>query len=180
MSLVSDPSLRAAHREHGRRLDAATRAALTVPNAPTTTARARRGRSRFVFGLLFVGSALLALRALASVVAAPLEVAGAVPAPTRQIEVSTNSDSPGIALAYGPDVGFQLLRIPSREARGTDARVLPARLARGELHLITLSLGRVHVEVPGARGTGVLRMAATSPIVTVFQSSTRSEVRNGW
>ena len=180
MSLVSDPSLRAASREYERRLDAASRAAVTAPKTPKETARARRSRSRFVFGSLLVVSALLSLRVLASVLAQPLEVVGSASAPTWQVEVSTNSNSPGIVLAYGPEVGVQLLRIPARGARGTDTRVIPARLARGELHLITLSLNSLHVEAPGAPGTGVVRLSASSPIITVFQSPRTSGVRTGW
>lgn len=180
MSLVSDPSLRAAAREYDRRRDAAPRAAVTAPETVKETARARRGRSRFVFGSLFVVSALLALRVLASVLAQPLEVVGAAAAPIWQVQVSSNSNVPAIVLAYGKEVGVQLLRIPARDASATDPRVIPARLARGELHLITLSLNSLHVEAPGAPGTGVVRLSASSPIITVFQSPTMAGVRTGW
>lgn len=179
MSLVSDPSLRAAARESDHRWDAAPRAVVTVAENAEETARTRRGRSRFVFGSLFLVSAVLALRVLASVLAEPLEVVGAA-APTWQVQVSTNSNSPGIVLAYGPEVGVQLLRIPARDASATDRRVIPARLARGELHLITLSRNSLHVEAPGAPGTGVVRLSASAPIITVFQSPTTSGVRTGW
>ena len=180
MSLVSDPSLRAAARESERRWDAAPRAAVTARESVNEAARTRRGRSRLVFGSLFIVSAVLALRVLASVLAEPLEGVGAAAAPTWQVQVSTNSDAPGIVLAYGPEVGVQLLRIPARDASATDPRVIPARLARGELHLITLSLNSLHVEAPGAPGTGVVRLSASSPIITVFQSPTMSGVRTGW
>jgi hypothetical protein len=180
MSLVSDPNLRAASREDDRGLLAAARAAVTTTETAKEAAYARRGRSPFAYGGLFVVSALLALRVLASVLAEPLEGVGAADAPTWQVQVSTNSSSPGIVLAYGPEVGAQLLRIPAREASATDPRVIPARLARGELHLITLSLNSLHVEAPGAPGTGVVRLSASSPIITVFQSPKMSGVRTGW
>ena len=180
MSLASDPSLRAASRDSDRRLFAAARAVVTASETAKETARARRGRSQFVFGSLLVVSALLALRVLASVLAEPLEVVGAAAAPAWQVQVSTNSNSPGIVLAYGPEVGVQLLRIPARGARGIDTRVIPARLARGELHLLTLSLNSLYVEAPGAPSTGVVRLSASSPIITVFQSPTMSGVRTGW
>jgi hypothetical protein len=180
MSLVSDPSLRAASREIDLRLNAASRAAMTTPETAKETARARRGRSRLAFGSLFAVSALLSLRLLASVLAEPLEISAATGAPTWQVQVSTNSNAPGIVLAYGPEAGVQLLRIPARDASATETRVIPARLARGELHLITLSLNSLHVEAPGAPGTGVVRLSASSPIITVFQSPTMSGVRTGW
>ncbi|QJR35781.1 hypothetical protein [Gemmatimonas groenlandica] len=180
MSLVSDPGLRAASRESDHRLLAAGRAAVTTSETAKETARARRGRIRFVYGSLFVVSALLALRVLASVLAQPLEVVGAAPVPTWQVQVRTNTNAPGIVLAYGPEVGVQLLRIPGREASATEPRVIPARLARGELHLITLSLNSLHVDAPGAPGTGVVRLSASSPIITLFQSPTMSGVRTGW
>jgi hypothetical protein len=180
MSLISDPSLRAAPRESHHQWAEAQRAAVTARETVQETARTRRGISRFLYGTLFVASALVALRVLASVVAEPLEVAGAAAAPTWQVQVSTNSNTPGIVLAYGPEVGVQLLRIPARDASAADRRVIPARLARGELHLITLSRNSLHVEAPGAPGTGVERLSANAPIVTVFQSPTMSGVRTGW
>ena len=73
-----------------------------------------------MFTAALVVSALLSLRVLASVLAEPLEVAAAASAPTWQVQVTTNTNSPGIVLAYGPEVGVQLLRIPAREAGGTD------------------------------------------------------------
>lgn len=180
MSLVSDPSLRAAPRENTPRWNAAFRAPITTRETPTEIARARRGRSWFVFGSLLVVSALLSLRLLASVLAEPLEISDAATAPTWQVQVSTNSNAPGIVLAYGPEVGVQLLRIPARNASATETRVIPARLARGELHLLTLSFNSLHVEAPGAPGTGVVRLSANAPIITVFQSPTKSGVRTGW
>jgi hypothetical protein len=184
MSLVSDPSLRAASREYDHRVFDAARGAIartdTASDTARDTARARRGRSRLLFGAMFVVSALLALRGLASVLAEPLDVGGAAAAPTWQVEVSTNSTAAGIVLAYGPEVGVQLLRIPARDASATEPRVIPARLARGELHLITLSPHSLHVEAPGAPGTGVVRLSASAPIITVFQTPTMSGVRTGW
>lgn len=180
MSLVSDPGLRAASRENDSRLHADSRAAMTAPEPVKDGARARRVLSRVALGGLLVVSALLALRLLASVLAAPLEVGGVSAAPAWQVQVSTNSSSPGIVLAYGPEVGIQLLRIPARDPNARETRVIPARLARGELHLVTLSLNSLHVEAPGAPGTGVVRLSASAPIITVFQSPNTSGVRAGW
>ena len=125
MSPVSDPGLRAASREYDRQLLAAARAAVTTSETAKETAHARRDRSRFAYGSWFVVSTLLALRVLASMLAEPLEVGRAAAAPTWQVQVSTNSNALGIVLAYGPEVGVQLLRIPARGASATDPRVIP-------------------------------------------------------
>ena len=96
------------------------------------------------------------------------------------MEVTTNGNKPGIALAYGPEVGIQPLRIPAAQSGVSAARVVPARLAQGELHLVTLSLNSLRVHAPGVPGSGVVKFSATAPIITAFQTSRASGVRAGW
>jgi hypothetical protein len=180
MSVVSDPSVHAAQRPAWSGFEAAEGALPVTLHSPTAMAAARRGHRWWIYGTLAVVSTVLCLRLLASILAAPLEAVAAGAAPAWQVEVTTNGNRPGIALAYGPEVGIQLLRVPAGEGRVSEARVVPARLAQGELHLITLSFNSLRVHSPGAPGSGVVRFGATSPVITAFQSPRGAGVRTGW
>lgn len=180
MSLVSDPSLRAASAEFDRQFDGAARAPLVRPDALSPLARVRRFGRRLTFGVATVAGVLLVLRVMAGILAEPLEPINAPNAPAWQVQVSTNSAKGGIVLAYGAEVGVQVLRIPAKGATGDNARVIPARIARGELHLVTLSWNALHVEAPGAPGSGVVSVSASAPIITIFQSPKMSGIRGGW
>lgn len=180
MSMVSDPSVRAAERPIWSGFEANASALPVAPDSPAALAAARRGHRWWIYGTLSVVSTLVTLRLLASVLAAPLETVGAGPAAAWQVEVTTNGDRPGIALAYGREVGIQLLRIPAGTNSTSDARVVPARLAQGELHLITLSLNSLRVHAPGVPESGVGRLSATSPIISLFQTPDATGIRTGW
>ncbi len=180
MTMISDPSVRAAQRPAWSGFDAVEGTSPTTRHSPTAMAEARRVHRWWIYGSLSVISTLLALRLLASALAAPLETVGVGAAPAWQVEVTTNGNRPGIALAYGHEVGIQLLRIPAGESGTSEARVVPARLAQGELHLITLSLNSLRVHAPGAPGSGVVQFSATSPIITAYQNSKAAGVRTGW
>lgn len=177
---MSDPSLRAAERPHSQGFDAAHQAALSAVRSPASISALRRVHRWWIYSALTGVSALLGLRLLASVVAAPLDVPANGAAPAWQVEVTTNGSRPGVALAYGREVGIQLLRIPAGSGSASDARVVPARLARGELHLVTLSLTSLRVHAPGVPGSGVVALSAQAPMVTVFQKSSATGVRIGW
>ena len=110
--------------------------------------------------------------------ALPAVVAGA--APTWMIHVTTTGSSAGTALVYGREVGVQFLQIPAGTGSSNNSRVVPARLAKGELHLVSLSLTSLHVEANGPPGSGVISMTATSPIITAFQGKDGTGVRFGW
>ncbi len=180
MSLVSDPSLRAASPDFTRQLDGHVRAPLVLPDTQSPLARLARFGRRLTFGVATVAGVLLVLRVLAGVLAEPLEPVNAPNAPAWQVQVSTNSAKSGIVLAYGAEVGVQVLRIPPKGTSGDNARVIPARIARGELHLVTLSMNRLNVEAPGAPGSGVVSVSATAPVITIFQSPKTSGIRGGW
>jgi hypothetical protein len=180
MTLVSDPSVRAANRRawNGH---AASEGELPVPHdSPRALASARRVHRWWIYGTLMVASTLVGLRLLASVLASPLDTVNASAAPAWQVEVTTTGPKPGIALAYGPEVGIQLLRIPAGDNKTSEARVVPARLAQGELHNMTLSFNSLRISAPGPPGSGVVQLHATSPIITVSQTTTGTGIRTGW
>ena len=180
MSVVSDPSVKAAQRPAWSGFEAAEGALPVTLDTPTAMAAARRVHRWWIYGTLAVVSTLLCLRLLASILAAPLDIVDAGAAPAWQVEVTTNGNRPGIALAYCPEVGIQLLRIPAGESSVSYARVVPARLAQGELHLITLSFNSLRARSLGAPGSGVVLFFATSPVITAFQNTKAAGVRTGW
>ena len=180
MSMVSDPSVRAASRLDWSTFDAAEGVLPVTRDSPSAVAETRRGHRWWIYGSLALVTTLMTLRLLASALASPLDAVASGIVPVWQVEVTTNGDKPGIALAYGREVGIQLLRIPARDGGASEARVVPARLARGELHLITLSYNALQVRAPGAPGSGVVEFSATAPIITAFQTPQASGVRTGW
>ncbi len=133
-----------------------------------------------VYTLLLAVSVAVIARVIASAIADPLEPIVAGAAPTWMVQVRTTGSRPGTALVYGRDVGVQFLQIPAGDGSTSEARVIPARLAKGELHLITLSWTSLHVFGTGPKGSALLSYGATSPIVTLFQTKESTGVRTGW
>lgn len=126
---------------------------------------------------LTVLSVLVVLRLVASELAIPLEPLGGGAAPTWMIEVTTTGAKPTTALVYGRDVGVQLIQLPARVGASSTARVVPARLAQGDVHLISLGLTSLRVHASSPQGAQRMSFAATSPMVTVFQTKERTGVR---
>lgn len=122
-------------------------------------------------------AALLALRVVGGWLAEPLMPAVGV-APTWNVEVASSSRSSMLAFAYSQESGLHLLRIPGEG--GAEARVIPARLARGDLHLMSLGLGRLKVHAKGPPGSGVVSFDAESRTITAYQHPAATGVRIGW
>lgn len=176
MRIASDPSVRAAARAEGRQSH--WNGALPRTVAETSAPASRSTRARVTAYLaLTVATVLVVLRVIASALAIPLEPIAGVVAPTWMIEVTTTGVTPTTALVYGRDVGVQLIQVPARVGTSSAARVVPAHLVRGEVHL--LSLGSTSLRVHASSPHRVQRMSfdATSPVVTVFQTKEATGVR---
>ena len=180
MSMISDPELQAAPRRASYAFDAGNRTPLVRADSPAALRAKRSGVRSVLYGVLAGVTAFTGLQFVASAFADPLVLPTSAAAPAWQVEITTTSSSSGLALAYGREVGVQFLRIPPRGAKGDDARVIPARLARGELHIVTLRPSFIHVEAPGAPGSGVVRMSANGAVVTLFQSPKLTGIRSGF
>ncbi len=180
MGTVSDPRVEAMERPGIPRFSSGAGPLPASLDAVHPAARSHRQGAFGVYGALSVVTVLVALRLLASALAIPLEVPAARAAPTWMVEVSTTGAKPGTALVYGDEVGFQLLQIPAGDGVTSTARIVPARLARGDLHLISLSFTSLRVRASGPPGSGVKAFSATSPIITAYQSSAATGVRTGW
>jgi hypothetical protein len=118
------------------------------------------------------------LRLLGGWLAEPLAASdGAVP--TWNVEVASTSVTSSLALAYSRESGIHVLRIPG--ANGAQAnRVIPAKISAGELHLVSLGIGRLDVRGRGPRGSKLRTYEATARTVTVFDRADGAGVRTGW
>lgn len=182
MSVASDPFLTRVTSG----ITARTRAAWArgrerqamVPEAASTLPAPRPVWQRAIArGVVLTSMALLALRAIGGWLAEPLTVPVAN-APSWDVELTSRSTSSTLALAYSSETGVHLLRVPGRGSNGP--RVIPARLARGDLHLISLGMSGLHVAAAGPPNTGVVRITADAPVVTVYQHDDASGIRAGW
>ena len=54
-------------------------------------------------------------------------------------------DRPVTALIYGDEVGVQLVRVSAASEGRSAPRLIPARLAKGEIHILSLNLPRFRV-----------------------------------
>ena len=190
MSFVSYPGLRAAALSDPLLWRAANAGAASVGSAPVIDdrhlphphphPRSRRARA-MVYAMLAISSVAVGLGLLASSIALPLESAApGGPAPTWMVEVTTTTTSSGTALIYGREVGFHLVQVPAGKGVTSDARVVPARLAKGELHLVSLGFSSLRVNAASPKGAQQMTFSATSPIITAFQTSEATGVRTGW
>lgn len=180
MSLVSDPSLRSASRSQSARFAEARDAASLVRDA-RRAAVVPPARARWsVIALLTCATTLLGLRLLATALAAPLDAPSTVDAPAWMVELTTTGTRSTTALVYGPDVGLQFLRVPAAQSAVTTPRLVPARLARGEVHFVSLGLASPHIRSRAPAGADPMAFEAVAPILTAFQSDRFTGVRTGW
>ena len=175
MSIASDPSVQAAPQAESRQPAWSGALPQIVAETPVAT-RSARARVTAYMALSLV-TVVVVLRIVASALAIPLESLGAGAAPTWMIEVTTTGATPTTALVYGRDVGVQLIQVPGRVGALSTARVVPAHLAQGEVHLISLGLTSLRVHASSPHGAQRMSFAATSPMVTVFQTKERTGVR---
>ena len=96
------------------------------------------------------------------------------------VEVTTASAAPGTALVYGREVGFHLVQVPAGDGATSDRRVVPARLAKGELHIVSLGFHSLRVFAAAPKGAPPMTFSATSPIITAYQTPRATGVRTGW
>lgn len=148
-----------------------------IPAGRRSSGRRSIGARLLAQGVVIGVGALLALRMVGGWLAEPLATA-AEAAPTWQVEVASTSRSSIIAFAYSRESGVHLLRIPGNGSAA--ARVIPARIAEGDLHVVSLGLGRLDVRGRAPVGSHLESYRATSRVVTVFDHTDGTGVRTGW
>ena len=180
MSIASDPRLRTAPRANVPLANVDPESKPVVPEFFAQPAR-RSMRTRVaVYAMLGTATIALVLRGLASLVAAPLVSSIGGVAPAWMIEVTTTSSAPTTALLYGRDVGVQLVRVPPRRGSVNEPRLVPARLAKGEVHFVSLDFTPLHVHAASPKGAQVMSFDATGQIITAYHKPREIGVRVGW
>ena len=97
-----------------------------------------------------------------------------------KIELSANADRSVRALVFGEEAGIHLVRIPGADASVEERRTVAARLARGDVYLVSLGLPSLHVRTKGPPGSGVIEMSAKAPFVKLTQRPEATGIRTGW
>jgi hypothetical protein len=166
MSVTSDPFLRPANpRPFRERFSFSEDRQPLVARASAALPAPRPIGARILARALVIG-------------AEPLSPATAA-APTWSVEVSSTSSSSVLAFAYSRESGAHLLRVPGRVAE-QNRRVIPAKIAAGDLHLISLGWGQLDVRGRGPRGSHLKSYSATARPVTVFDHPDGTGVRTAW
>jgi hypothetical protein len=132
------------------------------------------------YGSLVAVTTVVALSTLASMLATPLDSPGSSPAPTWSVEMTTTGDRAVTALVYGREAGIHLVRVPAATAASSVARVIPARLAKGELHMVSLGLSTLRVRTASPAAVPRMSFMAESRVITAFQSRAGTGVRTWW
>jgi hypothetical protein len=180
MSVSSDPFLRAADPRPMRErwsFPEIRQPLVARPDAALPTPRPLS--ARILARVLVIGATgLLALRMIGGWMAEPLSPSSAA-APTWSVEVSSTSSSSILAFAYSRESGAHLLRVPGHSAE-ENRRVIPAKIAAGELHLISLGWGQLDVRGRGPRGSALKAYSATGRAVTVFDRPDGTGVSTTW
>jgi hypothetical protein len=180
MTATSDPFLHRvdARPDRAQWSFAGARHSLASRADPRLPAPRSLGKRIMARAIVIGAAALVALRAIGGWVAEPL-LPAATTTPVWNVEVANTSAHPTLALAYHRESGVHLLRIPGRGA-ADDRRVLPAKIAYGELHLMSLGWGQLDVRGRGPRGAVLKSYSATSRSITVFSHAQDTGVRTGW
>jgi hypothetical protein len=187
--LRSDPELDAVHQPRrdpfaGAAASPLVRRSNGIVETPDTEARdggAVRRRSRIKRVLAYVAVTLAIVAAgfvyVAGRIATPLATTSG--APSWNVEVTTRGAEPITVIAYGREAGFHVVRVPA-DGSGDPARVIPARIADAELHLISLGWSGLKVRTMSPEGAPRVVLDASSRSVTIYQTPTQTGVRTGW
>ena len=108
---------------------------------------------------------------LANLLASPMQLPAG--APTWNVAVTAAGAAPVAAVVYGRDLGLQLVLVPAAGAGSREARFVPARLARGDVHFLSLGWSPLTVRTTSPDGVPAMTLAARARSVTLFQ-------RVGW
>ena len=73
-----------------------------------------------------------------------------------------------------------MVRVPAASAPRADARTISARLAKGELHLISLGRASLRARASAPNGMPPITWGAEGHIITAFQNTKGTGVRTSW
>ncbi len=179
MSLTSDPELKRIDPLFEWQRSAGIRGAARVNrdrHLPTPRSRIQRA---VAFGAIVLTSAVIAMSVVASYFASALSTIPIAAAPAWSVELSSSSSHSVLALAYGPEAGLHVIRVPAADAV-EEPRVIAARLAKGELHMISLGWSSIRARSSAPSGERAMSWSAESRSITAFQHKDGTGVRTSW
>ena len=105
-------------------------------------------------------------------------IAGA--SPEWNIELSASGTEPVRALVFGEEAGIHLVSIPATGASIEDRRRVAARLAQGDVYLMSLGRSPLQVRTSGPPGVRGVTLSADARFVKLFQRPDRIGITTGW
>lgn len=181
MSFASDPHLESVHapmRDEWREYE---RHHLVDADHSESTGITNSRRGWRLLGALVAAAFVIYAASLAmSALAIPLTAASAADAPAWMIELSATGNRSVTALIYGEEVGLQLVQVPSASEGQHTPRLIPARLAKGKVHIVSLGLSTLHARASAPKGAQPMSFVVKAPIITAFQNDKATGVRGGW
>ena len=181
MTVNSDPNIERVrdHAQH-QRTNSADRAFVQIITAEHELVAVRAFRWRLAgVAVLCVGLAV-AVSLMVWSISSPLAVSPAGAAPAWSVEITAAGAEPITALVYGEEAGLHLVRVPAANAPGADARTISARLAKGELHMISLGRASLRARANAPSGAAPMAWSAEGHIITAFQNPQGTGVRTSW
>ena len=130
------------------------------------------------WGAVMVGGFALVLSGLWR--SGPEAMPSGAPAPEWTIGLTSSGAAPVSALVFGKEAGIHLVRIPGSGAPPDEQRRVVARLARGEVFMVSLGGRGLRVSSKGPPGSGVISMAATGRFVKLYQRPGVTGISTGW
>lgn len=124
--------------------------------------------------------ALCALAATTAWPTRPHQAAIPGPHPEWNVELSSTGRTPVLALVYGPEAGVHVVRVPSGGMPAAERRRISARLARGDVYMMSLGTRGLQVDAKGPPGSNVIAMSATARFVKLYQRPDFTGISTGW
>ena len=101
-------------------------------------------------------------------------------APEWTIGLTSSGTAPVSALVVGKEAGIHLVRLPGTDAPEAEQRRVVARLARGNVYMLSLGIRGLRVSSKGPPGSGVVAMGATGRFVKLYQRPDATGISTGW
>ena len=150
-----------------------------VPSGTTPYHDATPRRSRRMIALSVIAGALLAAALLwpqSTPVATPAATAGA----RWNVDLASAGVRPVTALVFGVEAGVHLVRVPAAGASEEERRRVPARLAAGDVYMVSLGREALSVHSTSPTGSAPMAFTARARFVRLYHTPRATGIRTGW
>jgi hypothetical protein len=135
-------------------------------------------RSRRLLVLGLIAGALLAalLWRRSSPVSAPITAVGA----RWNVDLASAGGRPVTALVFGREAGVHVVRVPAAGASEEEQRRVSARLANGDVYMVSLGREVLSVHSKSPAGTAPMAFTARARFVKLYHTPQATGIRTGW